>query len=105
RERASANMVGDSAQSSATFRLRFVFHATNLRGRLDERAQNIDVKVRGYVLEDRGGSLQAHPGIDILAGKRPQVVGGGSHPLKLREHKVPDLYATSAPIVHEDLAA
>ena len=91
-ERAGADMIGDAAQAASVFAFRFVGHRTDLADRLDQRAEDVDVVVGRDALQDGGRALQAHAGVDVLAGQRTEVVGRIAHAVELREDQIPDFH-------------
>ena len=62
----------------------------DLAGGLDQRPEDVDVEIRLDPLQHGGRPLEAHAGVDVLAGQRPQVVGRVAHAIELREDQVPD---------------
>ena len=82
---AGANMVGDDPQ-----RLALQISASGeLRRRLDQLLEQIDLVVAVHPLHHRGQPLQAHAGIHRRLGQRGQLAVGV--PVVLHEHQVPDL--------------
>ena len=90
-ERAGADVVGDAPQPAAGFLGRLIADAADLAGRLDQRAEDVDVEVRVDALQHRGRPLQAHARVDVLARQRVQIVGRVADAVELREHQVPNL--------------
>ena len=105
RERAGADMVGDPAHPSAVVVGRHVPFRADIPHRLDERPENVDVEVAVDPLEHGAGSLEPHAGVDVAAGERGEVVGGGALAVELREDEVPDLDIAAVGHPVEDLAA
>ena len=105
RERAGPHVIGDAPQPAAVLAGRVVLDAAHFAGALDERQQDVDVEIAGHLLQHRGRALQAHAGVDVLAGQRPQVVRRSSHAIELREHQVPDLDLAFVVGLEEDFAA
>ena len=89
-KRAGADVVGNAAQAAAVFVLRIIGHAANFAGRLDQRAEDVDVEVRLHALQHRGRSLQAHARVDVLARQGAKIVGRIAHAIELGEDQVPD---------------
>src|SRR5690606_28211177 len=87
---AASLVIGNTAQAAAVVPVRIVLHAANFRRRLDTRTQDVDVEIRLDPLERRGGSLQTHAGVNILAGQGAEVVGRIAYAVVLREDQVPD---------------
>ena len=98
-EGAGPNVIGDAPQAAAVLRGRLVADAADLAGRLDQRAEDVDVEVRLDALQHRGRPLQAHARVDVLAGQRPQIVGRIAHAIELREDQVPDFHLAEIGVV------
>ena len=65
--------------------------AADLAGRLDQRAEDVDVEVRVDALEHGRRALQAHAGVDVLARQGAEVVRRRADAVELGEDQVPDL--------------
>ena len=102
---ASPNVIGDPAQPSARIAIRFIGDTADLRGRIDQRSQNVDVIVGFDALQNGGCAFEAHACVNVLAGQWAQIVWGIADAVKLREDKVPDLNRTTFVIMIKDLAA
>src|ERR1051326_2881983 len=70
-ERSRAGVVGDDAQRSCPGFLLILFrqflaliHAGELRGAVDERAEQVSVVIREHALQHAGDALQSHARID-----------------------------------------
>ena len=84
-------MVGDAAQAAAVLVGRLVAHAADLAGRLDQRAEDVDVEVRTR----RPASTAAvrsrpMPVSMFLLGSGRRLFGRIAHAVELREDQVPD---------------
>ena len=93
RERAGADMVGDAAQTAAVFVrqiLIVVFLRADFRRRVDQRTKRVDVEVRFDALQNGRNAFEAHPGVDVFARERTQVVRRVADAVKLREDEVPN---------------
>src|SRR5690606_7380692 len=104
-ERAGPQVVGDPPQRTPVRAGKVIFDADDLASRLAQRPQDVDLEVAFNSLQDGGGPLQAHTGVDVLFGERPQVVGRVADAIELREHEVPDLDLFAAVGGVIDLAA
>ena len=98
-ERAGADMVGNTTQAAARFALGIVLHVANFTGRLDQRAQDVDVVVRLDALQHGRCAFEPHARVDVLARQRSQVVRRIAHAVELREHEVPNLDLTGVRMV------
>ena len=106
REDASSHVVGDSPQAAAVLIFRTIGQVAGVGGGFDQGPQDVDVVVGFHALHHGGRPLQSHPGVDIAAGQRTQVVRRVAHSVELREHEIPDLdLLAAAGRVVEDLAA
>ena len=96
-ERAGPHVVGDAPQPATVvscnvaIAIRFVLHVADLAGRLDQRAEDVDMIVGFHALQHGGHAFKTHARIDVLAGQRTEVVGRGADAVELREDQVPDL--------------
>ena len=96
-EGAGPHVVGDAPQAAAVVSVNFavafgpVLHAADLAGRLDQRAEDVDVVVGLHALQHGGHAFEAHARVDVLAGQRAEVVGRRADAVELREDQVPDL--------------
>ena len=88
-ERRRPRVVGDDPQRDVVLGVPPVRLAGQLRGPVDERAQEIRVVVRRFALEHRGDALQPHAGVDRRPGQRAHGPAGVA--VVLHEHEVPDL--------------
>ena len=67
-------------------------HAAHFAGGFDQRAAGCRCgNCVSTPCSTAAVPLQAHAGIDVLAGQRPQVVRRDADAIELREHQVPDL--------------
>ena len=89
-KRASANVVGDTAQAASIVGFRFVVQAAHFGRSLHDRHQDIDVIVGGDVLKNAGCSFHPHPCIDVFAWQGAKIVRWFADSIELREHQVPD---------------
>ena len=105
RERASADMVGDPAHPPAVVVGRQILLRADIPHRLDQRPEDVNVEVAVDPLEHGAGPLEPHAGVDVAAGERGEVVGGGALAVELRENEVPDLDIATVGHPVEDLAA
>ena len=104
RERAGAHVIGNAPQAASGLAGRIVAYAAHLARRFDQRAQDVDVVVGVDALHHGRRALQAHAGIDVLAGQRPQIIGRIADAVELGEDQVPNLDRAGAG-VEKDLAA
>ena len=102
---AGSQMIGDPPQTPPRLARRVVLGSTDLGNGLDNRAQNVDVIVRVHALQNCRCAFQAHAGINVLAGERPEIIGRIADTIELREDKIPDLNLAARVINVKDLAA
>ena len=89
-EGAGADVIGDAAQAAAGLGGRIVARMADFAGGLDQRPEDVDVEIRLHALQDGRRPLEAHAGVDVLAGQRAEVVGRVAHAIELGEDQVPD---------------
>ncbi|CKS16709.1 Uncharacterised protein [Mycobacterium tuberculosis] len=62
---------------------------------IDDRPEQVGLVDVVHVLQHQRDPLDAHAGVDVLAGQRPEdlvvLLGGSLSALVLHEHQVPDL--------------
>ena len=85
----SAHVVGDPPGSDAVGAGGLVSSPRTPRPRGDDRAEDVDVEVRGHALHGRGHAFQGPSGVDVLLRQRFEPTGTNS--IELGEDEVPDL--------------
>ena len=103
-KRTSADVIGDAAQATAGVGFGIVLLFANLGGSFDQWPECIDVKIGVDALHHGRDALQAHTGIDVLAGERAEVVGRDSDAVELCEDEIPD-FDFAVGCMNENLAA
>ena len=104
-ERDSSSVVSDSSQWPPVVSIEGIVGAHHLTDGLAQGAKAVDFEIAADPLHHRGHPLQAHSGINVLGGQRPEVVGRIADPVELREDQVPDLHRLALTGVIKNLAA
>ena len=104
-QRAGPHVVGNPPQPPPLFAGRIVFHPADLGRGQHDRPQDVDVVIRVDSLQHRGGPLQPHAGVDVLAGQRTQIVRRIADAVELGEDQIPDFDFAAAVGREIDFAA
>ena len=81
-------MISNNLQGNISLGISTVLNAGHLGGILNNREQEVSLKVVLYPLHNGSNTLQAHAGIDVLV--LQIVVGAFLGPVELGEHVIPD---------------
>ena len=88
---AGPDMVCNTTHAATLVALCLIGQPANLTHGLHDRQQHVDMIVGVFSLEGSGRPLQSHPGINVLAWQRSQVIRWITYPVKLCKDEVPDL--------------